>query len=612
MTIEDRLPLIWKNDAVLALAATLFTMVSIMVFPGYHVFADDHFIYMPSVLRSLDPTLFPNDIILSFNQADYTLFDEAIVWLTRTLQTDLFSVMFVITVLARFIYFFAISRMATYLTGNVVFGSLSSLLFLKGFSIYGTCFPMLDTVLVPRVVAIPLCLLSASYLLYGKLLFAVLPLALAALVHPITIPAFVLFSYFSIFSSWRRGTRRVAVESVLLVLAPIAALALLRLSAARSPLQSEMYIDKIWESVLRYRTPYVFITSWSWWQPCFIAESVLLAIISGIELRETFASPERRRNILVLLGIPVVLSALSFVGVDFLKLHIVAEFQLSRSLLLWKVIITILFAYFAFRRMADVPSPFLHNICLAGIVSSLALEETGVFCFLPAYVLMWAGRRMVPHSNALRMSATLRHVFVLALITACSGCVMCSLLRRNWIGEVDRVAIAMVLAVAIPAVVEHRTDKRVRILLAGTIGTAVIVFSVVAIGRFTIQPRVFKDKALMEVCEWLTLHTSKQDVILAEPFTDDWSTHAVRLIAQRNLFASENDGAQGVFVRAYALEWNRRETLLLKLKAHPELIYEVARQYKIDYVLSSEGKCNLPDKVFDNGRYAISRVARPP
>ncbi|GAI75308.1 unnamed protein product, partial [marine sediment metagenome] len=61
---------------------------------GYDVYISDHKVWFPLLQNALNPNLLQNDLLLSFNQNIYTLFDEFIVFLVPTFNLDLFSVFF--------------------------------------------------------------------------------------------------------------------------------------------------------------------------------------------------------------------------------------------------------------------------------------------------------------------------------------------------------------------------------------------------------------------------------------------------------------------------------------------------------------------------------------
>ena len=87
------------------LAVAALTVFSLVVFQGYRAFLSDQELYIPSIYRSLEPALFQSDLLLSFRQTAYTLFDELVTGTMGALDTDIFDALFILTLVFRFIYF---------------------------------------------------------------------------------------------------------------------------------------------------------------------------------------------------------------------------------------------------------------------------------------------------------------------------------------------------------------------------------------------------------------------------------------------------------------------------------------------------------------------------
>src|SRR3989344_8310014 len=85
----------------------ILTLFSIIVYPGYEVFISDHELYIPIIQHNLDPDLFSNDLISSFNMLDFTMFDEIIVFLMGLLNNNIFLTLILMYIITRLIFFYA-------------------------------------------------------------------------------------------------------------------------------------------------------------------------------------------------------------------------------------------------------------------------------------------------------------------------------------------------------------------------------------------------------------------------------------------------------------------------------------------------------------------------
>jgi len=103
---------------------------------GYEVYEGDQLIYFFDIVKQLDPTLFPTDIL--FGTGGFTFFDNIILFGIRYLGLDMFVILFLLSLGMRFIYFYGIYRIIYFFTENTFFSILAPVLYFSGFVIYGT------------------------------------------------------------------------------------------------------------------------------------------------------------------------------------------------------------------------------------------------------------------------------------------------------------------------------------------------------------------------------------------------------------------------------------------------------------------------------------------
>src|SRR3989338_2764649 len=91
--------------AVFVLLVTLFSFSWIL---GYEVYDGDQLIYFPELLKRFDPALFPRDLI--FSQEGFTFCDDAFLAGVRILRFYIFSFLFFMFLVLRFVYFWGVKK----------------------------------------------------------------------------------------------------------------------------------------------------------------------------------------------------------------------------------------------------------------------------------------------------------------------------------------------------------------------------------------------------------------------------------------------------------------------------------------------------------------------
>ena len=581
----------------------ILTIFSLVIFPGYKVFVSDHKLYIPAIYQALNPTLFQNDLLLSFNQTEYTLFDELIIFLMDILNTNIFYVLFFLSVIIRFIYFYSIYKISFYFTDDKKFSTFSILLLISGFWVYGTASSTLDINLVPRLISLAFNLLFLVCFFNKKYFLSTLPLGIGLLIHPITSLPFIIFFYLNLFFFYsNKGFLN--SRSLFLGTIPFLFLIFLLLNIKTEGLGFFTFIDPIWENIIRLRDPYIFITSWSYIDFFHLIASICFFLISYLELRGILKDTTKRKleYYYLLFLIPLFLFVFSFITVDILKLHFFVQLQASRSLFLWKIFITLLFSYFAYNYIKNHPKDSLFNFSLIGILLSFIFKEFFIFLFIPMFLFLWVKRKYNLFRLAKIKTFNRDQVSIVIFGICTVGLVTIFLIK-------DRVYLLFYLfAILALSLLASLTVRWKRDLVFGykAIHAFLILFIIITIifvPRFSIHPSYFGDKELMEVCNWIKNNTNEQDVFITEPFSK--VSGPLRLTCYRNVFTSSKDGAQVVFKRDYAIEWKKRMDYVHELKENHSLLSEILKEYDIDYVIS-ENKLNISYPiVFTNTKYFI-------
>lgn len=159
-------------------------------------------------------------------------------------------------------------------------------------------------------------LLFLAYFFNEKRLLSTLALGIGLLMHPLTSLPFLLFFYLELFFFHNR--KRFFHSSLFSGTIPIIFLVFFVLSTQLSGLKFFALIDPFWESIIKYRDPYVFIASWDWrhYRPLFLIISVGFFAVGRLELGGLFENSVKRKHLYLLLLISLLLFVVSFITVD--------------------------------------------------------------------------------------------------------------------------------------------------------------------------------------------------------------------------------------------------------------------------------------------------------
>ena len=167
------------------LVLLLLTALALLVH-GYHPYAEDAEIYLPGVLKVLNPALFPANNYFFAEHAGHTLYPNVIAASVRLTHLPLSWVAFLWQVVSIFLLLAAARRLAEALfeTESARWGAAALMAALLTLPVAGTDLYILDQYLNPRNLAAFAALFAVAEVLNRKYWLAVLWLAFAAIVHP--------------------------------------------------------------------------------------------------------------------------------------------------------------------------------------------------------------------------------------------------------------------------------------------------------------------------------------------------------------------------------------------------------------------------------------------
>ncbi|HEX6879471.1 MAG TPA: hypothetical protein VF135_03830 [Terriglobales bacterium] len=136
---------------------------------GYHFGIEDQAIYIPAILRDLNPRLFPRDATFFESQTHAMLLDKLVAPIVQLSHAPVPWVLFVLHLLTIFLLLFACSRIVIKLFGNTpsAWGGLALLTCVLTLPVAGTAQYIADQYLHPRALATALILVPIADLLPG-------------------------------------------------------------------------------------------------------------------------------------------------------------------------------------------------------------------------------------------------------------------------------------------------------------------------------------------------------------------------------------------------------------------------------------------------------------
>ncbi len=587
-----------------ALIIAAYTALSFLL-NGYQVLVADQWLYFPSMFHAIaGVTTAPSDMLSVFNQNSMTLFDEFVTLCVRLFShIDVIRVLVVLAIAERAITYVAISKIARAISGSVLFSYIAPALFLASQPIFGTGKDTLSGYLHPWTFALAFALLSFAFFLERKYVWSSAILAWAVLMHPLSAAPWFVLMFVMLVADIPKPPRRAIL---FFWIAPVAAFGVLasigRILSGGGLFQK---IDPTWMQAVLAHAPYVFVANWG-----LIPFAYLLPMIACFCIAHTTCDDERSRRLLVAAFVLPILALIAAYGTgDLLHLGFFTGAQLSRALVVWKYLLVIFFGWQVFRHAREHPSDIAYLFFGGGVLVSLAIREVGVWPFLPPLLLLWSLRYawMRTVLRGLRLSADRAACALyigawafLILLTALHPSATISSLVLKIIG-------VHVLALFLYAIFLLWRKIPPKFLTVGTIGCVLLAAGAIYADRhapISVYPDV--SPAMTSLCDWLSVHTPQDALILTDPNATDGNY--VRLLCNRGVYVMENDGAQAILNRPYALEWARRLAIVEPIFSSGAFSREQLHAEGITYIVSSHTLSGSGDVVYDNATYVLTRV----
>jgi len=228
-------------------AALLLLTLGAVAVAGYHPAVEDAEIYLPGVLKVLNPQLFPYNQGFFASHAHLTLYPNLIAASVRLSHLPLDYAMLLWQLLAVWLLLLACWRInrLCFPSSRAIWGGVALAAALLTIPVAGTSLYILDQNVNTRTLSTPMILLAIVNVVEHKWLRGLLWIVLTGLIHPLMVVFGAAYMFFVIWMERRE-------------LAPLAALALL-------PLGFFPPVTEAYRQILNTRE-YFFLLRWEWYE----------------------------------------------------------------------------------------------------------------------------------------------------------------------------------------------------------------------------------------------------------------------------------------------------------------------------------------------------------
>lgn len=632
------------KKAIPVICIFIVTLFSHLVYPGYNVCIGDHATYIPPILKTLNPTLYGNDYFLSFSPLIYTFFDEFIVFLVNITGLKLFTVLFSISLILRFIFFSSIYKLSMYLTKD----KTVSLLLILFFCLAQIKFGSLNNYLLPRSFGIVLGLLSLTLYFGQRRISSSIVLSVCLLFHVPSFIPFAAFFYLALLTDVKKKV--VNINYLSLGLVPIGLFFVLFFLSDTSGLHIFSRMSEEYYKFQKLRHPDVFLLSGPGVKVISIYFfNFMLFGFAFYKVIDRLDAKHVRYLILVLL-VTIALLIVTIVGGDLFRRIIIVQLQTMRAYQLLRIVSAILFVYCAYNHIKDYPSDEIMNLMLIGTTVSLILLPHFAFLFLIVTITIFFLRRLLPS-----FYDTSRRYWLLIGWTACFLVVLLWLFINGDLYSAKKlicIYVFMLLPTFFIRTLGFSSIMRFTLVILFFSTFTLITLNVKS---FSYHPKHYNNLNFMELCDWIQRNTATDAVFITDPFTS--KGEEIRMICGRSVFVTFKIIQSGGFDEKYAVgaiqrynfvkeymeklkrfypqransffydgskpviplmrRWYKKKEnnaeqdirkILLKSPETETFIKNVRQRYKVDYIVSEAPLLLKFPITFKNDRYIVYKL----
>jgi len=362
----------YKDATVLFIFVILATAFSVFNV-GYEPVHSDEVIYLSLIKYSKDPTLYSKDLLISNTLKDipvqfYTLVGEV----SKFIDKDL--LFFFIYILTRALLILSIFFLAYTISKDKIVAYLSVvfLLLIRGFLVLAS-YDILDKIVFPFFLAVPLLLFSLAFFLRNKYVASSILLAISTYLHATT-SFFILMLYsFYFFLNYKKIDKKV-IFSIFLFLTISSPMLYQSFSAT----STDVINLKEWLNFLEIRVSGHFFPL-SWPLETYLLFS-LLALMFLVSLRYKPDERVHKKIMVISLG-TCLLFLIGLIFTEFYPVKLVIQASLFRGIVIFRIIIFIYIINYivnAFKSKSDTPKYISYFMILFLLSASLVPFFIGV------------------------------------------------------------------------------------------------------------------------------------------------------------------------------------------------------------------------------------------
>ncbi|MCW4033482.1 MAG: hypothetical protein NWF08_08865, partial [Candidatus Bathyarchaeota archaeon] len=292
-----------------------------IAFNGYNFGVYDHAVLIPFMKAYNDPSLYPNDFLLTQIKYYYTFFYYILAWLTKYI--DIHVLFFATHCISIFLMYLSIFMLAFRIFKNKKTAYISALLFFQPQPVLAI--NAFDSLLQARTFVFPFLLFAIFYFLNRRYVVAFTIVGIMFNLHGMSASLVLFMFLFYFLLNLKKMNKAVILKAISIFLLFASPLLLWRFSMPSSPI---LYADSQWVEITRIRlSHHIFPLSWSVWTWIGF---LLIPAIWVISLKHK-PEPRIHRNILTFTLAILIMCLLGIVFTEFKPLAIVMNTQLLRS-----------------------------------------------------------------------------------------------------------------------------------------------------------------------------------------------------------------------------------------------------------------------------------------
>ncbi|GIV32552.1 MAG: hypothetical protein KatS3mg031_0087 [Chitinophagales bacterium] len=384
------------QDALLLAGVVLLSLIGINQY-SYGLY--NHYITIPFIKDSIDPSLYPGDYLVEQKKYLYTYFISVSAFLVKTLHISLPLLFFLAYCVFLYLTFIAFFRLALLLFQSKGVAWFAVLFLLFAFTVPGGV-RTVESSLLERTVALPFLLFAIHAFLRKKIIIACSWIGVAFLFHPLSaVHVLSGLSLCALVYMREIGLKKIIVGFMVLLILISPVLYLKVINPA--PSFHLIKADPLWIELLHVRSAHHLFPSH--WSRLFLLKFILFLIGFVVCMRYRPDDVWRHRAVVVFcLGI-ILLCIVGTVFTEIYPVAIVVQFQFWRSFVFLVYFGIFYYASYFFRALPEQgrwPEKLVMLSCLVAIYTGE--PKIKLLSFLVVILLLFSGYLLLQTRPRLR------------------------------------------------------------------------------------------------------------------------------------------------------------------------------------------------------------------